>query len=67
MILSLRVLSLAVTLMMVFFLFQSGEQQSKQLAWQAEWNKTLEAAKKEGKVTISIPASPEMCSSWRRI
>jgi ABC-type Fe3+ transport system substrate-binding protein len=27
---------------------------------QAEWDKTVEAAKKEGKVTISIPASAEM-------
>ena len=29
-------------------------------AWRAEWEKTLEAAKKEGKVAISIPASAEM-------
>ena len=34
--------------------------QTKAAAWQAEWDKTLEAAKQEGKVTISIPASAEM-------
>src|SRR5262245_31591946 len=34
--------------------------QAKAQTWQVEWEKTLEAAKKEGKVTISIPASAEM-------
>jgi iron(III) transport system substrate-binding protein len=29
-------------------------------AWRAEWEKTADAAKKEGKVTVSIPASAEM-------
>jgi ABC-type Fe3+ transport system substrate-binding protein len=29
-------------------------------AWKAEWDKILEAAKKEGKVVISIPASAEL-------
>lgn len=29
-------------------------------SWQAEWEKTLEAAKKEGKVVVSIPASAEL-------
>lgn len=34
--------------------------QPKPTAWQVEWDKTLEAARKEGKVTISIPASADM-------
>lgn len=29
-------------------------------AWQAEWEKTLEAAKKEGRVVVAIPPSPEL-------
>ena len=28
--------------------------------WQAEWDKVLEAAKKEGKVVVSVPASSEL-------
>jgi iron(III) transport system substrate-binding protein len=34
--------------------------QPKPSSWQAEWDKTLEAAKAEGKVSVSIPASAEM-------
>lgn len=34
--------------------------QASKPAWKAEWDKALEAAKKEGKVVISIPASPEL-------
>src|SRR3989442_860891 len=28
--------------------------------WKAEWDRTLESAKKEGKVVVSIPASAEL-------
>jgi len=31
--------------------------------WQSEWNKTIELAKKEGKVVVSIPASNELRSA----
>ena len=29
-------------------------------AWQTEWDKTVEAAKKEGKLVAAIPASAEL-------
>ena len=31
-----------------------------QQAWQAEWDKTLAAAKKEGKVVVGLPPSAEL-------
>jgi len=34
--------------------------QSPDLAWCVEWGNTIEAAKKEGKVVVSIPASAEL-------
>ena len=34
--------------------------QTAKPAWQAEWDRTLELAKKEGKVVISIPATTEL-------
>jgi iron(III) transport system substrate-binding protein len=34
--------------------------QSTKAPWQSEWEKLLDGAKKEGKVTVSIPASAEM-------
>jgi iron(III) transport system substrate-binding protein len=34
--------------------------QSVKPNWQSEWDKTVEAAKKEGKVVVSIPASTEL-------
>ena len=34
--------------------------QTSKPAWQTEWDKTVEAAKKEGKVVVSIPASAEL-------
>ena len=34
--------------------------QTAKLSWQADWNKSLEAARKEGKISVSIPASVEM-------
>ncbi len=34
--------------------------QTAKPSWQAEWDRTLDLAKKEGKVVISIPASPEL-------
>jgi len=34
--------------------------QSPDLAWRVEWGNTIEAAKKEGKVVVSIPASAEL-------
>jgi len=34
--------------------------QSPDLAWRVDWGNTIEAAKKEGKVVVSIPASAEL-------
>ena len=34
--------------------------QGSEVASEMEWNKTLEAAKKEGKVVVSVPASAEL-------
>jgi ABC-type Fe3+ transport system substrate-binding protein len=34
--------------------------QSAKAAWQVEWEKTIDLAKKEGKVVVSIPASSEL-------
>jgi len=31
-----------------------------QSTWQSEWERTLEAAKKEGKVVVGIPPSAEL-------
>ena len=34
--------------------------QVRAAGWQTEWNKTLEASRKEGKVVVSVPASAEL-------
>ncbi|TAK02472.1 extracellular solute-binding protein [bacterium] len=34
--------------------------QASQPTWQSEWDRTLEAAKTEGKVVVSVPASAEL-------
>jgi hypothetical protein len=34
--------------------------QTAKAGWQADWEKILEPAKKEGKVVVSIPASAEL-------
>ncbi|MEK7210570.1 MAG: extracellular solute-binding protein, partial [Candidatus Binatota bacterium] len=38
----------------------AGAGQASKPAWQAEWDKAVEAAKKEGKVVVSVPASAEL-------
>lgn len=38
----------------------AGAGQASKAAWQAEWDKAVEAAKKEGKVVVSVPASAEL-------
>lgn len=38
----------------------AGAGQAPKPAWQAEWDKAVEAAKKEGKVVVSVPASAEL-------
>src|SRR5713226_10302638 len=47
-------------LLVVFGITSSAWGQGGKQAWQAEWEKTVEAAKKEGKVVASIPPSPEL-------
>ena len=44
----------------MFFTPLRLDAQSKKTAWQLEWDRTVESAKREGKVAISIPASAEM-------
>ena len=38
----------------------AGAGQASKPAWQAEWDKVIEAGKKEGKVVVSVPASAEL-------
>lgn len=41
--------------------------QTPDAAWKTEWEKTLQAAKKEGTVVVSVPASPELRKEVERI
>ena len=45
--------------MVVACIFAPGNARA-QSAWQSEWEKTLEAAKKERKVVVGIPPSAEL-------
>jgi len=45
--------------MLVACIFAPGYARA-QSAWQSEWEKTLEAAKKERKVVVGIPPSAEL-------
>ncbi|MEK7340586.1 MAG: hypothetical protein AABZ69_00040, partial [Candidatus Binatota bacterium] len=51
-------------LLIIIFLWggvvSSAVAQSARSAGQAEWEKVVEAAKKEGRVVASIPPSPEL-------
>jgi hypothetical protein len=44
----------------VIWLTCEASSSSAQTTWQTEWAQRQEAAKKEGKVVISIPPSPEL-------
>ena len=55
-----RALFVVITVVATFVPGVEVSAQSRAPLWQAEWEKTLDAAKKEGKVSISIPASAEM-------
>ncbi len=55
-------LIIALLLLPIYAVAQAPDAASK-----AEWNKTLEAAKKEGKVVVSIPASPELRKEVEKI
>jgi iron(III) transport system substrate-binding protein len=54
-----RISFLASLVILLGFSFPASCQTTK-APWQGEWEKLLEAAKKEGKVTVSIPASAEL-------
>ncbi|MGZ8427255.1 MAG: ABC transporter substrate-binding protein [Candidatus Binatia bacterium] len=41
--------------------------QTARPAWQAEWDRTIELAKKEGKVVVSLPASAELRAGIERL
>jgi len=41
--------------------------QTGKAAWQADWDKTIELAKKEGKVVVSLPASTELRTGIERL
>jgi ABC-type phosphate/phosphonate transport system substrate-binding protein len=45
--------------MLVACIFAPGYARAES-AWQSEWEKTLGAAKKEGKVVVGIPPSAEL-------
>lgn len=49
-------------LAMTYFVLvvSSASAQAPRPAWQAQWDKVVEAAKKEGKVVVSLPASAEL-------
>ena len=42
------------------FLPSAAAGQASKPGWQLEWDKVVEAGKKEGKVVVSVPASPEV-------
>ena len=44
----------------IFVVIGSGEYLYAQQTWQAEWDKTVVAAKKEGKVVVGLPPSAEL-------
>ena len=50
----------AISLSIVIGLTSTVVAQSPDLAWRVEWRNTIKAAKREGKVVVSIPASAEL-------
>ena len=56
---SARIFQMA-TMAIAFLLFCHARSSFAQTHWQTEWTQRQEAAKKEGKVVISIPPSPEL-------
>ena len=51
---------LSITLLSALFCAPAGYGQPSKAATTPEWDKLVEAAKKEGKITISLPASAEL-------
>lgn len=49
-----------------WFFAALGSAQTVKPNWQTEWDKTIELAKKEGKVVVSIPASNELRAAIER-
>lgn len=49
-----------------WFLAVPGNAQTVKANWQTEWDRTIELAKKEGKVVVSIPASNELRAAIER-
>jgi hypothetical protein len=55
---NMKELSRIFSLSLIFaFVFESARAQT---TWQGEWEKTLAAAKKEGKAVVGIPPSAEL-------
>ncbi len=44
----------------IAFFVHAASAQTPAAGWQTEWNKTIQAARREGKVVVSIPASSEL-------
>ncbi|MGZ8533557.1 MAG: hypothetical protein ACXW6J_23705, partial [Candidatus Binatia bacterium] len=44
----------------LWFSATAGRAAESKAPWQTEWDKTVEAAKKEGKIVAGIPASAEL-------
>jgi len=54
-------LALSILVLISVLLIASGARaQSSRPAWKGEWDKTIEAARQEGKVVVSLPASAEL-------
>jgi ABC-type Fe3+ transport system substrate-binding protein len=53
--------------LVVFLGVRPGDAQTGKPQWQAEWDKTIELAKKEGKVVVSLPASTELRAGIERL
>ncbi len=63
----LRKFSIQLTLCCILGLPLSVIAQTAKPAWQADWDKTIELAKKEGKVVVSLPASTELRAGIERL
>ena len=53
-------LGIFLALLCISMFAAAADAQTAKPAWQSEWDKTVELAKKEGKVVVSIPASTEL-------
>ena len=60
-------ISIGLTLCAILAMPFGVSAQTARPAWQTEWDKTVELAKKEGKVVVSLPASTELRASIEKL